>query len=691
MHIRIYLPMITLLLSLCLSPLVAAQLAIDDFFADYSAEKTRPVTFDDVVDLKAVDTAQISPDGTQVIYTVRQFEPDASDSGQMHARTRIWKVSVVDGATSAHQLTFGEQGDTQPMWSPDQRHISFLSARGTGENVKAQLYVMRADGGEAWRLTDAKEGVTDYAWAPDSARIAYTSVDARTADEEAQQKRRDDAQVFESDFRYAQLWVVDLTSKEATQITEGADFTVIRPEWSPDGTRLVFQGSRTTMQRDTRHDLYIANVASKSVEKINTSAGAHRAPEWSPDGRTIAYLVRAADEAPVDVDDTTPRVVQQQSLMLYDVATKTSRDVTGNLAVAPEPVTWSADSSTLYFASGTRAWSEAWSLSIASGEFSQLTSGRVIQLHSISHDGTALAGIVSSSKAPFEVFVSDAEFGSPKVLTDTNPQARSFAIGETEVFTWNSSDGMEIEGVLLKPVGYQPGQQYPLLVVAHGGPASAYIDGYRVGGLEGGQALAGEGWAVFYPNPRGSTNYGNAFLSANVRDWGGGDYRDIMTGVDALIARGITDPDRMAHIGWSYGGYMTAWVVSQTSRFKAAMVGAGLTNLWSMYGTNDIPNSLVNYFGGNPSRETMPLYLDRSALYHIHNVTTPTLLLHGAQDVRVPPGQSSEMFRALRERGVPTELVLYPREGHGIVEYYHLKDRMQRIRDWITTHTLQPN
>src|SRR3989338_3523204 len=148
MHIRIYLPMITLLLSLCLSPLVAAQLAIDDFFADYSAEKTRPVTFDDVVDLKAVDTAQISPDGTQVIYTVRQFEPDASDSGQMHARTRIWKVSVVDGATSAHQLTFGEQGDTQPMWSPDQRHISFLSARGTGENVKAQLYVMRADGGE---------------------------------------------------------------------------------------------------------------------------------------------------------------------------------------------------------------------------------------------------------------------------------------------------------------------------------------------------------------------------------------------------------------------------------------------------------------------------------------------------------------------------------------------------------------
>ena len=687
MNIKIYLPVITLLFSLCLSPLAIAQLAIDDFFADYSAQQTRPVTFNDVVDLKAVDAAQISPDGTQVIYTVRQFKPDASDNGQMHARTRIWKVSIADGAGSAHQLTFGEQGDTQPMWSPDQRYISFLSARGTGENVKAQLYVMRADGGEAWPLTDTKEGVTDYAWAPDSMRLAYTSVDERTAEEEARQKRRDDAQVFESDFRYTHLWVIDLASKAATRITEGKDFNVIRPAWAPDGTRLVFQGNRTTMLRDSRHDLYIANVASKAVEKINSGAGAHRAPEWSPDGSTIAYLVRVADEAPVD--GTTPRIVQQQRLMLYDVATKTSRDVTGNLTVAPEPITWSADSASLYFTSGTRAWSEAWSLNIASGEFTQRTSGRVMQLHSISQDGTALAGIVSSPKAPFEVFVADAEFNSPNVLTDSNPQARSFALGETEVFTWTSSDDMEIEGVLLKPVGYQPGQQYPLLVVAHGGPAAAFTDGYRVGGLEGGQALAGEGWAVFYPNPRGSTNYGNAFLSANVRDWGGGDYRDIMTGVDALIARGIADPDRMAHIGWSYGGYMTAWVVSQTSRFKAAMVGAGLTNLWSMYGTNDIPNTLVDYFGGNPSRETMPLYLDRSALHHVHNVTTPTLLLHGAQDVRVPPGQSYEMFRALRERGVATELVLYPREGHGILEYYHQKDRMQRIRDWITTHTLE--
>ena len=182
------------------------------------------------------------------------------------------------------------------------------------------------------------------------------------------------------------------------------------------------------------------------------------------------------------------------------------------------------------------------------------------------------------------------------------------------MITWKSSDGVEVEGVLLKPVGFEAGKRYPTLVVAHGGPAGAFVNGFRLGGLEGGQVYAGKGWAVFYPNPRGSSNYGQKTLAANVNDWGGGDFKDIMTGVDALVARGIADPDKLAHIGWSYGGYMTAWVITQTTRFKAAMVGAGLTNMWSMYGTNDIPSVLIAYFGGIPNKQTLPLYLDRSAM-----------------------------------------------------------------------------
>ena len=223
------------------------------------------------------------------------------------------------------------------------------------------------------------------------------------------------------------------------------------------------------------------------------------------------------------------------------------------------------------------------------------------------------------------------------------------------------------------------------------GPSGAHYNNYRVGGLEGGQLWAGQGWAVLYPNPRGSTNYGEKFLQANINDWGGGDYRDIMTGVDAMIARGVADPTRLAHIGWSYGGYMTAWVITQTNRFKAAMVGAGLTNMVSMYGTNDIPNVLTTYFGGIPGKDTLALYNARSAMTHIDNVTTPTLILHGANDERVPTGQAYELFRGLKDRGKTVELVFYPREGHGFTEYYHQKDRLTRIQEWVTRYTLGDN
>ncbi|MGH9202452.1 MAG: prolyl oligopeptidase family serine peptidase, partial [Vicinamibacterales bacterium] len=351
---------------------------------------------------------------------------------------------------------------------------------------------------------------------------------------------------------------------------------------------------------------------------------------------------------------------------------------------------WSADGRHILFVAGKRAYSEAFSFDVAAGKYTQLTRERTLQYGSRSRDGNVIAVTMDSAESPGEVYVTDSSFASFRKLTDTNPQAARFALGQTEVVTWKSSDGVEVEGVLLKPVGFESGRRYPLLVVAHGGPAGAFTNGYRVGGLEGGQLWAGRGWAVFYPNPRGSTNYGEKFLQANVNDWGGGDYRDIMTGVDALIARGVADPDRLAHIGWSYGGYMTAWVISQTTRFKAAMVGAGLTNMASMYGTNDIPNVLVTYFGGILDKETMPLYAARSAMSFIENITTPTLILHGANDERVPTGQAYELYRGLKDRGRTTELVFYPREGHGISEYYHQKDRLTRIFDWVTRYTVGP-
>jgi dipeptidyl aminopeptidase/acylaminoacyl peptidase len=665
--------------------LVVAVLALASVTA--IAQDKRPATFDDVLNLKAVGGAAISPDGTQVLYTVRQWE---AEKERMEARTRIWKVPA-DGSAKAQQLTFGEKGDSQPQWSPDGRYISFVSNRGAGEDVKSQIYLLRANGGEAWRLTDAKENVSSYSWSPDSTQIAYVATDPRSSEEEANIKKRDDERVFEGDFRFAHVWVVDVETKASTRITEGKDYTVGgAPSWSPDGTRFVFGGAVTPMLRDNRRDIYLADVTARRVDKISTNFGNDTSPRWSPDGRSIAWTTEPYNGAPIP-DGTAPSVVLQSRLVLYDVAAKTIKDVSSPAfdTDAGNPM-WTAEGNRVMFVAGKRAYTEAFAYDLTTGRYTQLSTRRTLNGPSVSKDGRTIALTMDAPDAASEVFVTDPAFANFRKLTDHNPQLARIAMGAAEVVTWKSTDGVEIEGVLLKPVGFQAGKKYPTLVVAHGGPAGAFVNGNRLGGLEGGQVWAGKGWAVFYPNPRGSSNYGEKTLRANVNDWGGGDFRDIMTGVDALVARGIADPDKLAHIGWSYGGYMTAWVITQTNRFKAAMVGAGLTNMWSMYGTNDIPSVLIAYFGGIPNKETLPLYLDRSAMSHIDKATTPTLILHGANDERVPIGQPMELYRGLKDRGKPTELVFYPREGHGISEYYHQKDRMQRIYDWVTKYTLGP-
>jgi dipeptidyl aminopeptidase/acylaminoacyl peptidase len=647
-----------------------------------STQTKRPATFDDVLNLKAVQAATVSPDGSQVVYTVAQWE---SDDGRMERRTRVWKVAT-SGSSPARQISFGER-DAQPQWSPDGKYISFVSPRG-GSDAKAQIYVMYADGGEAWKLTDAKENVSAYSWSPDSTRIAYVATDPRSADEEANVKKRDDERVFEGDFRYQHAWIVDVATKQATRITDGSSYTVQgAPSWSPDGKRFVFGGGATPMLRDNRRDIYIADTASRQVDKISTNWGSDTQPRWSPDGSTIAWVTEPNTTAPLP-DGTASSVILQQRLVLYDLASKAIKDTGEKFDIDAGNPIWTNEGTRVMFTAGKRAYNEAFAYDVKSGAYTQLTERRTINGASVSKDGRTIVITMDAPEAATEIYVTDPSFASPRRLTNTNPQLAELAQGQTEVITWKSSDGVEVEGVLLKPVGFESGKRYPTLVVAHGGPAGAYVNGFRLGGLEGGQVYAGKGWAVFYPNPRGSSNYGQKTLAANVNDWGGGDYRDIMTGVDALVARGIADPDKLAHIGWSYGGYMTAWVITQTNRFKAAMVGAGLTNMWSMYGTNDIPSVLIAYFGGIPNKQTLPLYLERSAMTHIDKVTTPTLILHGANDERVPVGQAYELYRGLRDRGKPTELVFYPREGHGIQEYYHQKDRMQRIYDWVTKYTL---
>jgi dipeptidyl aminopeptidase/acylaminoacyl peptidase len=382
--------------------------------------------------------------------------------------------------------------------------------------------------------------------------------------------------------------------------------------------------------------------------------------------------------------------VGNSRLMLYDVATRTVKDAADpTFDLSPGTPVWTPNSRTIVFTTGVRTARDAFAYNLETGQYSRLSTGAAISSLTLSADGRRSAFIYESAAAPGDVYVSDAPFQESRRLTETNPQVNDLALGETEVMTWKSTDGLEVEGVLLKPVGFDPAKKYPLMVVVHGGPTGAFTNSFRVSYGDGGQFWAGQGWAVLYPNPRGSTNYGEKFMRGNIPDWGGGDYRDLMSGVDAVIARGIADPEKLAVQGWSYGGYMTAWIVSQTDRFKAAMMGAGLSNLPSMYNTTDIPGYLGGFFKGYPSKATLALFNERSGLTNVDRVTTPLLILHGGNDERVPIGQPMEFYRALKDRGKTVELVFYPREGHGLQEYYHQLDRLKRQHEWIVRYTLK--
>jgi dipeptidyl aminopeptidase/acylaminoacyl peptidase len=668
--------------------------------ATADAQSKRPMTIMDIMDLKNVGGVSLSPDGSKVAYAVSGWEhpnakpstdpakPDTAKGDKHEMRSHIWLVPTAGG--TPRQITFSERGENGPQWSPDGRSLAFVSARGSGTDVKSQIWILPMDGGEAYQLTTSKENVTGFEWSKDGSRIAFLAVDTLPKTDEAKTTRRDDPQVFEENFRLSHAWVIDVPTKHATEVAHGSLTVSGAPSWSPDGTRLAFQAGPTTMLRETRSDIYVVTIADKSLRKITTKPDAGSPPAWSPDGKTIAFTVLPQSHT-ARPDSIMDREIGNDHLVLYDVASGKAKDTYDpKVDVSAGNPRWTPDGSRVLFTTGERAWAAVYAYDVATGRLNRIAGKMLIGNPSLSKDGRLAAYTLGTSDAPADVYVSDLTFASPRKLTDLNPQVRDLALGETEVITWKSTDGTPVEGILLKPVGYQAGRKYPLLVEAHGGPTGATNAGFKANWGSPGQVWAGQGWAVLYPNPRGSTNYGEKFTRANIMDWGGGDYRDIMTGVDDVIKRGIADSSKMAFEGWSYGGYMTAWVVSQTSRFKAARMGAGLSDLQSMYGTTDIPGYIGTFFSGIPTQKTLDFYRARSAITFVDNVTTPLLIQQGGSDQRVPIGQSMEYYRALKDRGKTVELVFYPREGHGLAEYYHQIDKMQRELDWMTKYTLGP-
>lgn len=624
----------------------------------------RPLNHDDLLGLRIAGAPALSPDGRSAAFAVSE----GFTSGRRAARSHIWLAPT--GGGTALPLTGGPQSDHTPRFSPDGRHLAFLSDRAEARGGVHRLYLLDPASGRIEAIPCPPGDVKDYQWSADGQSLAVLL--------QAPAKASDPIR-FEAEPRYWRLWTLRLDGSEARPVTpEGVQ--VWEFDWSPDGRRFALLTASAPYEWSWyQTKLAVVDAAGGPVSTLHDPGYRQLArPHWSPDGSRIAFLSAAwSDRGSIGGD-----------LWVIPAAGGTAQDLTAGFAGSVTWMEWETGESLLALA---YAGFETVLVSIAHGrapevrlrgEFAALP--RMWPRFSLVGDLIALSR--EDTARPGDVWVHSA-LGGWRQLTDLNPQVRSYDLGRADVFTWQSFDGQSIQGLLVLPPGERTGRPLPLIVNPHGGPTSCTHRRFHQGW---GQLLAARGFAVFQPNYRGSTGRGLAFSESNLGDMGGGDWRDIMAGTDALGAAGIADPARLGFGGWSYGGFLTAWAVTQTNRFKAAVMGAGIANWLSFHGRSYLQTWDQIYLqADDPYRSEA--YRQWSPIYGVDRVQTPTLIVHGEQDGDVPVGQSYEFHRALLERGIETELVVYPREPHGLHEPEHQRDLWTRIAGWFERHLGVPD
>jgi dipeptidyl aminopeptidase/acylaminoacyl peptidase len=614
--------------------------------------------------LARVSSPRISPDGSRVAYLVSENVMDKEKDAAWKSVTQLWMVPAAGEASAARQFTRGEKSVSNVEWSPDGKLLAFTMDAGDEKDAKPQVWFMYADGGEPWQVTKHKSGVRGFQFSPDGKTLLLTAAVSPSEEEEKRSKQKDDAVVVDHEFKMAQLWTWSVATNEEKQLTKG-DVTVSDAHWSPDGARVTFTANPTPRLDDiSLQTAWVLDVASGNQRKLVETTNPTQSARWSPDGRSIAYLGSAGP------------VLYQVNLFVVDASGGTPRKLSNSFELnAGEPV-WSRDGKAVYFSADDHEALRIFAVDVAAATVRALTDEKaVVNLSEISANGKTAVGTWGDATHPEDVFRSDLNFASLEHITNQNAWLSDYALGSSEVVRWKSSkDGIEIDGIVTKPVDFDGTHKVPFLLNPHGGPTGASLLSFSP--TE--QIMAANGYLVLQPNFRGSTGRGEKFESANQNDWGNGDFKDDMSGVQAMVDKGWADPDRLGAFGWSYGGYMTMWIDTQTDRFKAISPGAGLPDLYSMYSQTDIHRYLTVFFNMKSPWDNYQEYWDHSPMKFIGNVKTPTMILHGQADTRVPIPQAEEFYRALYERHVPVEYVTYPRENHGFVEPRHIQDRWQR-------------
>jgi dipeptidyl aminopeptidase/acylaminoacyl peptidase len=613
----------------------------------------------DLMKVASVGGPRISPDASRVAYTVGETKMEKDKEWKIV--TQVWVAPLAGG--KPRQYTRGEKSSTAPEWSPDGKLLAFLSDR--EKDGERQVWMMMADGGEAWAATTHQGGVSGFRFSPDGKQLLLSTADQPTKEEEERKKVKDDTIVIDTDIRMTHLWLWNVETKEEKRLTSG-NFTTSDPQWSPDGTRISYTTRPTPKADDgSLSEIWLLTIAGGEKKKLVGDPASADSARWSPDGQWIAYT------GSLDASGG----VSQTNLYLITAAGGTPKQLTTKFDLNVGTPVWGRDGRTIYFSANVLEANEIYSCEVTNGLVKQISRrGGASAIAEVSRDGKMVVGTLSGPAQPSEVYKTGLDFADWRLLTDHNSWLKDYALAVTEVVNWKSKDGTEVEGLLTKPVGYEAGKKAPLLLNPHGGPTGASVNNFN--GTA--QVLAANGFAVLQPNFRGSTGKGLAFAQANKNTWGKGDYEDCMTGVDAMIASGLADPDRLGAFGWSYGGYMTFWILTQTDRFKAVSPGAGLSNIYSMYSQNDIQRYLRWFYSDKAPWDATDLYWDRSPMKYVKNVKTPTMIMHGQVDTRVPIAQAQEFYQALKEMKVPAEFVVYPRENHGFTEPRHQMDRVRR-------------
>ncbi|HEV8074973.1 MAG TPA: S9 family peptidase [Candidatus Acidoferrum sp.] len=642
---------------------VAAWLGITALAAGslYSQEKTAPtapaswteqkkiLSPENFLELRTVQDPQFSPDGLRVAFVVS--EPLKSEKRIRH----IWLYDKKTG--TARQFTYSEKSETWPRWSSDGKKLAFLSNRGGDEQ---QIYILSMTAGEAAPVTKGKASVSAFAWSPDSQSIAYIAPDSKSEAEEKKIKDKDDARIVDKDDKQPRVHILDLAKKEERAVTP-ATWKIKELKWMPDGQSIVVLATSKPASDLFTDGLYSIWLRG-GMDELRAPHGPINDLKISPDGKLVGFAA-ARDDGPTPHD-----------LWLIGFEGGMARNLTG--ASLDRPVGsyhWAKDGSVaLVYTEGFRNKIAVYSrtgerkdlpdLPANPGEFDMSATGEI-------------AFVGQTSVAPQELWLRDAD-GQVQQVTHLNETLKPYGLIAPEFYKYKSFDAIEIEAALLKPAGYDGRSKLPTIVLVHGGPTGNWRDAVDIWG----QLLVARGYAVLYPNVRGSIGYGEKFMEMNRADWGGGDFKDVMAGVEDLVTKGIADPKRLGIGGWSYGGYMAEWAVTQTDLFKAAVSGAGMANLISEFGTEN-GSAEDEWFFGTPY-EHPERFLNSSPFLYVRNAKTPTLILQGEADPIDPIGQSQELYRGLKRYGVASDFVVYPREPHGLQEAKHRVDMQTRMVAW---------